>query len=277
MPDALPPGKLFLRKVPLGERLLNVYTWLTIAYAMAPIAVMVVFSFNQSPSGRIGLRWLGFTTFWYQNAFAIPDLTTALVNSLEIAISSTLAAIILGTPLALALARYRFRGKTVTDIVIFADIAAPAVVVGASLLSVFLALNLPRGMPTIFLAHLAFNLAFVVVVIRARVTGLDRALDRAAADLGATPWVTFWKVTLPLIMPGILGAGLLGFALSIDDVIITSFVAGQTLTFPLWVYGAEKTGTPPQVFVLSTFIFAGGLLLAGLNSLLSRRSAKAKA
>jgi spermidine/putrescine transport system permease protein len=260
------------RRVPRGERLLHIYTWAMILFVMAPIGVMVVFSFNQSPSGRIGLHWLGFTTNWYANAFAIPDLTTALVNSLEIALSSTLAAIILGTPLALALARYRFRGKTVTDIVIFADIAAPAVVVGASLLSVFLALNLPRGMPTIFLAHLAFNLAFVVVVIRARVTGLDEALDRAAADLFATPWVTFWKVTLPLIMPGILGAALLGFALSIDDVIITSFVAGQTLTFPLWVYGAEKTGTPPQVFVLSTFIFVAGLLLALLNSLLARRN-----
>jgi len=265
------------RRVTLGERLLLVYTWGVIAFAMAPIAVMVVFSFNQSPSGRIGLRWLGFTTYWYQNAFAIPDLTTALVNSLYIAVSSTFAAIILGTPLALALARYRFRGKTATDIVIFADIAAPAVVVGASLLSVFLALDLPRGLLTIFLAHLAFNLAFVVVVIRARVTGLDRALDRAAADLGATPWVTFWKVTLPLIIPGILGAALLGFALSIDDVIITSFVAGQTLTFPLWVYGAEKTGTPPQVFVLSTFIFVAGLLLAALNSFFARRNTRYRA
>jgi spermidine/putrescine transport system permease protein len=274
-PDAAAPARAKPRlKSARGEIALRLYTWAVILLVMAPIAVMVVFSFNQSPSGRIGLRWLGFTTYWYRNAFAIPDLTTALVNSLYIAVSSTLAAIILGTPLALALARYRFRGKTVTDIVIFADIAAPAVVVGASLLSVFLALDLPRGLLTIFLAHLAFNLAFVVVVIRARVTGLDSALDRAAADLGSTPWVTFWKVTLPLILPGILGAALLGFALSIDDVIITSFVAGQTLTFPLWVYGAEKTGTPPQVFVLSTFIFIAGLALAALNSVLARRSSK---
>jgi spermidine/putrescine transport system permease protein len=276
MPPSAPAAAAPARtKSARGEFLLRIYTWAVILFVMAPIAVMVVFSFNQSPSGRIGLHWLGFTTFWYRNAFAIPDLTTALVNSLYIAVTSTLAAIIIGTPLALALARYRFRGKTATDIVIFADIAAPAVVVGASLLSVFLALDLPRGLLTIFLAHLAFNLAFAVVVIRARVTGLDNALDRAAADLGATPWVTFWKVTLPLILPGILGAALLGFALSIDDVIITSFVAGQTLTFPLWVYGAEKTGTPPQVFVLSTFIFIAGLALAALNALLSRRNTRA--
>lgn len=260
--------------IALGRLFLTAYTWLVILYAMAPIAVMVVFSFNKAPSGRIGMHWLGWTTTWYIHAFSIPDLTTALIHSVEIALGSTLAAIILGTPLALALARYRFYGKTMTDVVIFADIAAPAVVVGASLLSLFLALDLPRGLLTIFLAHLAFNLAFVVVVIRARVSGLDRSLDRAAADLGATPWTTFWKVTLPLILPGILGAGLLGFALSIDDVIITSFVAGQTLTFPLWVYGAVKTGTPPQVFVLSTFIFAGGLFLALLNSAIAHRNAR---
>lgn len=257
-----------------GRLLLTAYTWLVIVYAIAPIAVMVVFSFNEAPNGRVSLHWLGWTTTWYRYAFAIPDLTTALIHSVEVAAGSTLAAIILGTPLALALSRYRFYGKTLTDIVIFADIAAPAVVVGASLLSLFLGLNLPRGLLTIFLAHLAFNLAFVVVVIRARVSGLDRSLDRAAADLGATPWTTFWKVTLPLILPGILGAGLLGFALSIDDVIITSFVAGQTLTFPLWVYGSAKNGSPPQVFVLSTFIFVAGLLLALLNSALGHRNAR---
>ncbi|MDE2390775.1 MAG: ABC transporter permease subunit, partial [Rhodospirillales bacterium] len=178
---------------------------------------------------------------------------------------------IIGTPLALALARYRFWGKSATDLVIFADIAAPAVVVGASLLSLFLALNLPRGLLTIFIAHVAFNLAFAVVVIRARVSGLDRALDRAAADLGASPWVAFWTVTFPLILPGIIGACMLCFLLSIDDLIITSFVAGQTLTFPLWVYGAVKVGMPPQVFVLSTFIFLGGMVLALVNVAVTHR------
>jgi spermidine/putrescine transport system permease protein len=146
--------------------------------------------------------------------------------------------------------------------------------VGASLLSLFLELNIPRGLITILISHVAFNVAFAVVVIRARMTGLDRSLDRAAADLGATPWIAFWTVTMPLILPGIIGAGLLGFAMSLDDLIITNFVAGQTLTFPLWVYGATKIGTPPQVFVLSTFIFATGVALAVINSLINRRAAR---
>ncbi|MBB5372191.1 ABC transporter permease [Acidocella aromatica] len=255
----------------VGERLLSFFTWAMIAYNMLPIAVMVVFSFNTAPNGHVALKWLGFTLDSYKHAFAIQDLTGALGNSLEVAAGSALISVILGTPLALALARYKFWGKTLTDIVIFADIAAPAVVVGASLLALFLTLNLPRGLLTIFIAHVAFNVAFAVVVIRARVSGLDRALDRAAADLGATPWVAFWTVVFPLILPGIIGAWLLCFMLSIDDLIITTFVAGQTLTFPLWVYGATKIGTPPQVFVLSTFVFIGGVLLALANAALSRK------
>ncbi len=255
----------------LGERILACFTWAMIIYTMLPIAVMVVFSFNYAPSGRIALNWLHFTVANYGDAFAIQDLTTALGHSLEVAVGSAVISAIVGTPLALALTRYKFWGKTATDLVIFADIAAPAVVVGSSLLSLFLALNLPRGLVTIFIAHIAFNLAFAVVVIRARVSGLDRALDRAAADLGATPWVAFWTVTFPLILPGIIGACLLCFMLSIDDLIITTFVAGQTLTFPLWVYGAVKVGIPPQVFVLSTFIFAGGVLVALINVAMAHR------
>ncbi|WP_298224701.1 ABC transporter permease [Acidocella sp.] len=264
MPSAYKPSRL-------GERLLACFTWAMIIYTMLPIAVMVVFSFNYAPAGRIALNWLHFTLANYADAFAIQDLTGALIHSLEVAVGSAVISAIIGTPLALALARYKFWGKSATDLVIFADIAAPAVVVGASLLSLFLALNLPRGLLTIFIAHVAFNLAFAVVVIRARVSGLDRALDQAAADLGATPWVAFWTVTFPLILPGIVGACMLCFMLSIDDLIITTFVAGQTLTFPLWVYGAVKVGMPPQVFVLSTFIFAGGVVLALVNVALSHR------
>lgn len=255
----------------LGERILACFTWAMIIYTMLPIAIMVVFSFNFAPGGRIALYWQHFTFDNYRNALAIQDLTTAMLHSLEVAAGSALISCVLATPLALALARYKFWGKTATDLVIFADIAAPAVVVGASLLSLFLALNLPRGMLTIFIAHVAFNVAFAVVVIRARVSGLDRSLDRAAADLGATPWVAFWTVIFPLILPGIVGAWVLCFMLSIDDLIITTFVAGQTLTFPLWVYGAVKVGIPPQVFVLSTFIFGAGVLLALVNVLLARR------
>lgn len=268
-PPPVPP------RAKLGQRILGIFTAVMIIYNMVPIAVMMVFSFNKAPNGHIALKWLGFTLDSYRHAFAIQDLTGALGNSLLVGAGSALISVILGTPLALALARYRFMGKSATDVVIFADIAAPAVVVGASLLALFLALNLPRGLVTIFIAHIAFNVAFAVVVIRARVAGLDRALDNAAADLGATPWVAFWKVIFPLILPGIAGAWMLCFVLSLDDLIITTFVAGQTLTFPLWVYGATKVGTPPQVFVLSTFVFVGGVILALINAAITHRKEKA--
>lgn len=249
-----------------GKRILTTFMGLILIYTMIPIAVMIVFSFNFAPNGHVAMKWLHFTWANYINAFGIQDLTGALINSLYVAVGSALIAVILATPLALALVRYKFWGKTTTDVVIFAGISAPSVVVGASLLAMFLALNFPRGLLTIFIAHIAFDIAFAVVVIRARVSGLDRTLDRAAADLGATPWIAFWVVTFPLILPGIIGAWVMAFMLSINDLIITLFVAGQTLTFPLWVYGATKIGTPPQVYVLSTLIFLGGILLVGINS-----------
>lgn len=250
----------------LGKYILTVFMGLILIYTMIPIAVMIVFSFNFAPNGHVAMKWLHFTWSNYINAFGIQDLTGALINSLYVAVGSALVSVTLATPLALALVRYKFWGKTTTDVVIFAGISAPSVVVGASLLAMFLALNFPRGLLTIFIAHIAFDIAFAVVVIRARVSGLDRTLDRAAADLGATPWVAFWKVTFPLILPGIIGAWVMAFMLSINDLIITLFVAGQTLTFPIWVYGATKIGTPPQVYVLSTLIFLGGILLVAINS-----------
>jgi spermidine/putrescine transport system permease protein len=232
---------------------LPVYTWLVILYTIVPIAVMIAYSFNAAPNGRLTFHWNGLTTQWYQQAFDITDLTGALLHSLEIAFGSTTISLIIGTPLALALARHRFRGRTATEAVIFTDIAAPSVVVGAALLSLFITLNLGRGLLTI--------------------QGLDRSIEKAAYDLGAGPWTTFQKVTLPLILPGIIAAALLAFAMSIDDFIITSFVAGQTLTFPLWVYGAVKVGIPPQVFVMGTLIFLGGIVLALVNAVMQRRSA----
>lgn len=260
------------RRLRLGRFILPAYTWLVILYTIVPILLMIVYSFNQAPSGRLTFQWLGFTTQWYRQVFAIPDLTNSLVNSLIVALSSSLISAIIGTPLALALARYRYRGKNITDGVIFTNIAAPSVVVGASLLSLFISLNVNRGLATIIIAHVTFNIAFVTIVVRARVVGLDRSIERAAYDLGATPWVTFQKVLLPLIFPGIMAGMLLAFAMSIDDFIITSFVAGQTLTFPLWVYGAVKVGIPPQVFVMGTLIFLAGVVLALVNVFMQRRS-----
>lgn len=260
------------RRVRVRRLILPVYTWLVILYTIVPIGVMIAYSFNQAPAGRLTFHWSGFTTQWYRQAFDISDLTGALVHSFEVAFASTLISVLIGTPLALALARHRFRGRTATDAVIFTDIAAPEVVVGASLLSLFITINVARGLVTIIIAHVAFSVAFVVVVVRARVQGLDRSIEKAAYDLGAGPWTTFQKVTLPLILPGILAGALLAFAMSIDDFIITQFVAGQTLTFPLWVYGAVKVGIPPQVFVMGTLIFIVGVALAIGNTVLQRRS-----
>lgn len=250
---------------------LPAYVALVLFYTLVPIAVMVLYGFNKAPADRLTFAWNGFTLDWYRRLFEIPDLTLALEHSLAIAALSTVIATALGTPAALALARYRFRGRAAGDLVILADVAAPSVVVGASLLGFFVYLGVPRGFGTILIAHIAFNIAFVVVVVQARVSDLDQALLDAAQDLGASPWVAFWKVTLPLIFPGILAAALLAFALSIDDFIITSFVAGQTLTFPLWVYGAVKVGIPPQVFVMGTLIFVTGVFLALAGAILQRR------
>jgi len=260
------------RRIRWSRIFLPAFFWGVIIWTVIPIVFMIIFSFNEAPNGRLAFNWFGATTTWYSNVFAISGLTVALEHSLEIALLSSLISVVLGTPMALALARYRFYGKSATDVVIFTDIAAPSVVVGASLLGFFLTLNVPRGLTTILLAHIAFSVVFVVVVVRARVSGLDRSLDRAAADLGATPWVSFWKVIFPLILPGVVAGGLLAFSMSIDDLIITSFVAGQAVTFPLWVYGAVKTGIPPQVFVMGTLIFVGGLIIAITNSFVSRRT-----
>lgn len=254
-----------------GVAILGAYTWLVILYSIAPIAVMVAYSFNKAPSGRLTFSWLGFTTDWYRHVFDIADLTQALVHSLEVASIATVGSVVLGTPLALGLARHRFRGRGLSDLVIFVDIAAPSIVVGASLLSLFISLNWPRGLLTIVIAHIAFDVAFVTVVVAARTAELDRSIEKAAYDLGAGPWTTFHRVTLPLIWPGIIAGALLAFVLSIDDFIITSFVAGQTLTFPLWVYGAVKIGIPPQVFAMGTLVFLGGIVLAVLNALWQRR------
>jgi spermidine/putrescine transport system permease protein len=262
---------------PRSALLLGGFTWLVILYTLIPIIVMIIFSFNQTPSGRVTFHWYGSTTQWYVHIFEISDLTTALVHSIEVACASTLISILIGVPMAMALARHRFLGRTAVESVVFVDIAAPSVVVGASLLALFLTLNVTRGLTTILIAHVAFNVAFVVVVVRARIAGLDRSIERAAADLGAGPWTTFRKVLLPLMFPGIIAAALLCFAMSIDDFIITQFVAGQTLTFPLWVYGAVKVGIPPQVFAMGTMIFLFGAVLAVGNVIFQRRSEKAAA
>ena len=249
---------------------LPTYTGLVIFYLCSPIFVMILFGFNHT-RGRFNFAWQGFTLTWYRNLFAIPELTTALKNSVAIALISTLMATALGTMIALALNRYRYRGRGTTSLVLFMNIAAPEVVLGASLLSLFVTLGLAQGFVTILIAHVMFNIAYVAVTVRARLAGFDRSLEEAAQDLGADPWTTFRRVTLPLIFPGILAGGLLALALSIDDFVITYFVAGHTQTFPLWVFGATRLGVPPQVNVMGTLIFVFGVSLALLNVVMQRK------
>jgi spermidine/putrescine transport system permease protein len=243
-------------------------------YLLIPIAFMVVYSFNQSHSAlpQVTSKWQGFTTQWYQQWNGIPGLGNAFFLSIKLALVATLISATLGTFLALALVKYRFRGKGATEQVMFANIAAPEIVLGASLLGFYITIGIDRGFLTLLIAHVMFCVAYVAITVRARLSGFDPMLEQAAQDLGATPFVTFWKVTLPLIFPGILAGALLAFALSIDDFVTSNFVAGQRVTFPLWVYGAVKVGIPPQVFVLGTAIFMAGLVLAILALVFQGRS-----
>jgi spermidine/putrescine transport system permease protein len=250
---------------------LPLWTVLVMLWLFLPIAVMVLFGFNDI-KGRFNVTWEGFTLRWYRQVFDFPDLTGALRISLIIAAVSTVVATALGTLMALALTRYRFRGRSGTNLFIFLPLGTPEVVLGASLLSMFVTVNLDRGFLTILLAHIMFNISFVVVTVKARTHGFNREWEEAAKDLGATPWTAFWTVTFPLIFPGILAAAVLAFALSVDDYVITVFNAGQTTTFPLWVVGASRFGIPPQVNVMGTMIFLAGAVLALLSVAVQRRS-----
>ena len=264
----------------LSDVLLATYTGLVIAYLLIPIAVMILYSFNSNAATgtaatpKVSFRWQGFTVEWWKQWNAVPDLTSSLWNSLYIAVVSTIVATILGTLIALALVRYHFRGSGSLETVMFMNIAAPEIVLGAALLSFFVLLNFPMGLLSIFVAHVMFNIAFVAIVVRARLSGFNREIEEAAQDLYADAVQTFIKVTLPLIWPGILAGALLAFALSIDDFVTTNFVAGQTVTFPLWVYGAVKVGIPPQVFVMGTAIFLTGVVIAFANVFSSRRKGR---
>lgn len=252
---------------------LPVYTTVMILYLASPIFVMILYGFNDVPGvrGTQTPRFWGFTLDWWKNAFNVPGLQEAFKNSLLVAPISGAFATILGTFVGLALGRYRFRGLKPADFVIFLAIAVPEIVLGSSLLSMYVLANAPLGLTTIMLSHIGFSVAFVAVTVRARVQGLDRSLEEAAQDLFATPVVGFFKVTLPLIAPAIVAGFLLAFVLSLDDFVISNFTAGQTQMFPLWVVGAQRVGIPPQVNVLGTMLFGAGLIAALANVFLQRR------
>lgn len=241
---------------------LDGYAALALVYLFLPIAVVVAFSFN-NPKGRFNYTWQGFTFSNWEHPFSYPGIGSAVRISIEIALLSSIAATVLGTLIALALVRYRFRGSATTNLLIFVPMTTPEIVMGASLLTLFLNWKIPQGFGTILIAHIMFNISYVVVTVRARLVGFDRHLEEAAMDLGANQFVTFFRVTLPLIAPGIIAAGLLAFALSIDDFVITYFNAGTTITFPLFVWGAARVAVPAQINVIGTGIFViavGGML-----------------
>jgi spermidine/putrescine transport system permease protein len=267
-------GEVPDRKRPLGARLsravLPVFTALAVIYLFVPIAVMIAFSFND-PRGRQNITWQGFTTQNYFDVWTRPDITGPMTTSLIVALVATIGATILGTLIGLALTRYDFRGRRPTNLLIYVPMATPEVILGASLLTLFVTAGVQRGLMTIIVTHVMFNISFVVVTVRARIAGFNRSLEEAAMDLGANDWTTFRKVTFPLILPGIVAAGLLAFVLSIDDYVITSFVAGQTRTFPLWVFGASRFGVPPEVNVLGTLIFVVAFAMIAAQVLWARR------
>ncbi|MGI8522158.1 MAG: ABC transporter permease [Nocardioides sp.] len=250
---------------------LRLYTWAIIGWLSLPILVMILFGFNDT-SGRFNFVWQGWTLHWYRTLFAIPDLTSALQNSITIAVIVTIVSAVLGTLIGYAMGKYRFRGRAMLDLVLFANVAAPEIAMGTGLLSLFLTLGIPRGYWTVVIAHIMFDIVYVAITVRARMAGYDLALEEAARDLGAGPVVTFAKVTLPVLLPGVVAGSLLAFALSIDDFIITEFNAGAMQTFPLWVYGSSRVGTPPQVNVMGTLVFAFGVVLVLGNTALLRRN-----
>jgi spermidine/putrescine transport system permease protein len=263
---------------------LPAFTALAIGYLLIPIAVMILFSFNDY-AGKFNFIWRGFTLDAWLHPLAWPGLPEALGTSLKVAVISTLASTVLGTLMALALTRYRFRGRGFVNGLIFLPMATPEIVLGSSLLTLFVNTALqngvlppglqqlprgtlyPLGFNTILIAHIMFNISYVVVTVRARISGFDRRLEEAAMDLGANGGTTFWSVTFPLICPGILAASVLAFSLSIDDFVITNFVSGTTNTFPIWVWGIQKNALPAQVNVIGSIVFLSAVALVALSTL----------
>jgi spermidine/putrescine transport system substrate-binding protein/spermidine/putrescine transport system permease protein len=244
-------------------------------FLYAPILVLVVFSFNR---GRLTASWEGFTLGWYAKLLDNAQILTSLRNSLIVALAATAACAVLGTAAALAFHRHRFRRQAALDAMITLPIVVPEIVLASSLVLLFAAIGLRLGFLTVILAHVAFSVSYAVVVVRARLAGFDRSLEEAAMDLGAGPWRTFFLVTLPLIAPGVMAAALLVFALSIDDYVITSFVAGVgSTTLPIQIYSMVKSGITPEINAVSTLLLAATSLLLLASHLLERRHTRAAA
>jgi spermidine/putrescine transport system permease protein len=240
-----------------------------LAYLFLPVVVVVAFSFND-PVGRFNFAWQGFTLDAWLHPCSPAGMCDSVLLSIQIGLLATLVATVLGTLLAFGLVRHKFRGRATTSLLVFLPMATPEVVMGASLLTLFVNLGVQTGFATIVIAHILFNVSFVVVTVKARLAGLDSRLEEAAMDLYANEWQTFRRITLPLAAPGIFAGALLAFALSFDDFIITNFNSGNTITFPMFVWGAAQRGVPPEVNVIGTAMFVLALLAVAAGELISR-------
>ena len=251
------------------SRWLGAYVAVVLVFLHLPLLVLMAFSFNAS---RFSVDWTGFTLAWFRGLADRPDILSGLRNSLVVGISSTVASTILGTMLALALSRYRFRGRRAMESLLYIPLVTPEIVVGISLLVLFAAMGVRLGIATIVVAHIAFSISFVTVVVRARLAGMDTHLEEAAMTLGAGPWRSFRRVTLPLIMPGVVAGALLAFTLSFDDYMITSFVAGSgSSTLPVVIYGMVRRNIDPTVNAVSTVVLVVTTFLIYLSDRFSRK------
>ncbi|MFP5334628.1 MAG: ABC transporter permease [Actinomycetes bacterium] len=261
------------RRFALGDWLLPVFAVLAFVYLFVPIAYTFVFSFNDS--SKSNLVWQGFTWDNWADPCGAPGVCGSVVNSIQIGLLATLAATTMGTLIAIALVRYRFRFRGTTNLLIFLPMATPEVVLGASLLAQFLNFRVNPGFWTVVIAHTMFCISFVVVTVKARVASLDPRLEEAAADLYASPLQTFWRVTFPLLLPGIAAAAMLSFALSFDDFIITNFNSGNTDTFPKFVYVSAARGIPAQANVIGSAMFLVALAVVVVGRVLAARRRRA--
>lgn len=253
-----------------GRRLLTALAALTYLWLFAPLLWIIVFTFND-PAGRFNLSWSGFTLANWADPFKDGELASAFLRSLQVATISVAAALVMGSLVAIALARYRFTGSKITEIFLVLPLTTPEIVLGASLYQLFLGQDVTLGFSTIVIAHIMFCVSFVSLTVKARVRGFDWTLEDAAMDLGAPPLRTFRKVTLPLIVPGIVAAALLSFALSMDDYIITDFTKGEFVTFPIRVNNAFRVAFPPQVNVLATIVLVVSVFLLVVSSARSQK------
>ncbi|MGW0660781.1 ABC transporter permease [Streptodolium elevatio] len=260
----------------LRNNVVTLFGVLALAYMTLPNLVVLLFSFND-PNGKFNYTWNGFTLDAWKDPFGVAGIKDSLITSLEIAVLSTVGATVLGTAVAFALGRYRFRGRAMTNTLLFLPMSMPEVVMGASLGTLFLNMRISFGFWTILIAHVMFCLSFVVVAVKARVLGMDPKLEEAARDLYASPAQTFLRVTLPIAAPGIGAGALLAFSLSFDDFVITNFNSGDTVTFPMFVWGAAQRGTPPQINVIGSAMFFIAIAIVVVGQVRTNRKAKQKA